>query len=251
MNNANPLIIDQGKEGYRFSTEPFLLADFVRLKPGINILDVGTGCGVIPLLLTVREPLLKITAVEIQKPLYDSAARNVADNGLHQTIRVHHGDFLTLAARLGVFDLIVSNPPYRKINSGRLNPDTVKAIARHELTLALPALIEKSAPLLKHGGRIALAYHPNRLEEVLHELRRHQLHPRRLRLIHGYRGAEAKIFLVEAVKEEFAELTVEDAFYIYHADGSYTQGMKKVYESFNYPCRSHRLREERNSACAG
>ncbi|MFQ5673396.1 MAG: tRNA1(Val) (adenine(37)-N6)-methyltransferase [Nitrospinales bacterium] len=251
MNETDTLIIDQEKEGYRFSIEPFLLADFVCLRRGMRLLDIGTGCGVIPLLLSVREPGLQITAVEIQKPLYDRAMQNVAGNGLKRKIGVRHGDFLKLAQTLGSFDLIISNPPYRKINSGRLNSDKGKAIARHELTLTLPALIAKAAPLLERGGRMVLAYPPHRLDEVLSELRLRRLYPWRLRLVHGYRGAATRFFLVEAVKDQFAERVEKEPFYIYHPDGSYTRRMKKLYASLNHPCRSHRLREERNRACAG
>ena len=244
-------IIKQGKEGYRFSIEPFFLADYVQTEPNMRILDIGTGCGIIPLLLAVREPLLDITAVEIQKSLYCNAIQNVATNGMNQTIKICHGDFLALAETLNHFDIIISNPPFRKINSGRLNPNTVKAIARHELTLTLSKLIHKSTPLLKRGSKLILAYHPDRLEEILDELHNHKVYPHRLRWIHGYKQAKAKIILIEALKEKPTQLTTEDPFYIYYDDGSYTQEMKKIYASFNYPCRSHRLKEKRNSTCAG
>lgn len=251
MNRADMLTIDQEKEGYRFSVEPFLLADFVCVRPGMRLLDIGTGCGIIPLLLSVREPSLRITGIEIQKPLYDRAVQNIAGNGLKQKIGVRHGDFLAHTQTLGCFDLIVSNPPYRKVDSGRLNPDRGKAIARHELTLTLAALIEKAAPLLERGGKMVLAYPPHRLDEVLRELRLHRLHPQRLRPVCGYPGADTKIFLVEAANDPFARRIEEEPFYIYHPDGSYTQRMKTLYASFNYPCRPHRLREKRNRACAG
>lgn len=250
MNTSNTVIIEQEKEGYRYSTEPFLLADFAGPRAGWRVLDVGTGCGIIPLLLATREPRLEITAVEIQKPLYDSALKNTAANGLSAKIKVLLGDFIDLAPALGTFDLIISNPPYRKINSGRLNPDKVKKLARHELTLTLPLLVENSFPLLKPGGKIVLAYPLHRLDEVLRQLRLSHLNPHRLRFIHGSQGAKAKIFLVEAVKEQPAECIVEDSLYIYNTDGSYTQEMETLYVSFNYPGRSHRIREKRDGAGA-
>ena len=243
------LILNQKEKGYRFSTEPFFLADYVQLKPHIRVLDIGTGCGVIPILLTIREPSLKITAIEIQKILHRSAIQNVTANGLSKQIELYHGDFLSLAQNLETFNLIISNPPFRKLNSGRLNTNPVKAIAKHELTLSLSQLIAKSALLLNNSGRLVLAYHPDRLEEMLNEIYCNQLYPRRLRLLHSYQNSKAKIFIIEAVKKKFTKLVTESPFYIYHEDGSYTKEMKKIYASFNYSCRSHRLRKKRSSAC--
>ena len=163
MNTQKTLIIEQGENGYRYSTEPFLLSAFVRLENAFRVLDIGTGCGVIPLLLLKRQPAMNILAIEIQYSLYETAIKNVAFNGLCDKIDVHCGDFVGLASGLDkeTFDLIVSNPPYRKINTGRLNPDSAKAIARHELTLNLSALIENGFPLLKAGGNMVLAYPPH------------------------------------------------------------------------------------------
>ena len=244
------IVISQGKKGYRFSTEPFFIANYVQLKPYMRVLDIGTGCGVIPILLTIREPLLDITALEIQKSLYRNAVQNVCANGLKEKIQVYHGDFLNLAKKFKKFDLIISNPPFRKINSGRLNSNMVKAIARHELTLSLSKLIGNSAPLLKRKGKLVLTYHPDRLKETMNELHINQLFPRRFRIIHSYSSSKPKIFLVEAVKNEFTQTVTEKPFYIYNNKGSYTPEMKKIYASFNYPCRSHRLREKRSSVCA-
>lgn len=252
-NTKTTLVIEQDGEGYRYSTEPFLLAHFVRPAPGARVLDVGAGCGIISLLLAVRDPGLEIVAVEIQKPLYELALRNVRQNGFSGKIRMVLADFAQAEAfaNEGPFDAIVSNPPYRKVNSGRLNPNRAKALARHELTLTLPALAENGRSLLKSGGKIALAYPPYRLGEVREELVRRGLFPRRLRFVHGYRGTPAKIFLIEAVKERSADCVTEPPLYIYNTDGSYTPEMQEIYASFNYSGRSHRLREKRDRHCAG
>jgi len=230
------MIIEQNIEGYRYSIEPFLLADFIRMEPGFEVLDVGTGCGIIPLLLMTRKPGLKITAVEVQKSLYELARQNVAKNGLSNHIQVIHGDFLHVAATLGheTFDLAISNPPYRKVNTGRTNPNAEKAIARHELLLNLKSILEQSASLLKPGGKIALAYPPHRLPEVLSEMKNHELFPVRLRFIHGTCRADAKIFLVEGVKGCQADCAVESPFTIYKEDNSYTEEMEHIYDSFNH-----------------
>jgi tRNA1Val (adenine37-N6)-methyltransferase len=241
------MIIEQSAQGYRYSVEPFLLADFIRVQPGFQVLDVGTGCGIISLLLMTLEPGLKITAVEVQKSLHDLARQNVAENGLSSHIQVIHGDFLQVAATMGneTFDLAISNPPYRKINTGRTNPNEEKAIARHELSLNLQSILKQSASLLKPGGKIALAYPPHRLTEVLSEMKQYTVFPSRLRFIHGTSGADAKIFLVEGVKGCQVDCAVEPPLTLCKADNSYTEEMRTIYDSFNHTDRSNHIEKER------
>jgi len=226
------MIIEQNIEGYRYSIEPFLLADFIRLQAGFSVLDVGTGCGVIPLLLTIREPDLQVTAVEVQESLYNLAEKNIGQNGLSSHIQVIHGDFSQVAPTLAkeTFDLAISNPPYRKAGTGRKNLNGEKTIARHEIMLNLAAILEHSAPLLKPGGKIALAYPPLRLNETLTEMKAWKLFPSRLRFIHGNRKANAKIFLVEGVKGIRSDCEVEAPLYVYENENSYTEEMKQIYE---------------------
>lgn len=230
------MIIEQNIEGYRYSIEPFLLADFIRMQAGFSVLDVGTGCGVIPLLLLIREPDLEITAIEVQESLYNLAVDNISQNGLSDHIRAIHGDFSRVAPTLEkkTFDLVISNPPYRKADTGRKNPNGEKAIARHEIMLNLTAILEHSAPLLKPGGKIALAYPPLRLDETLAEMKTWELFPSRLRFIHGNREADAKIFLVEGVKGARPDCVVEAPLTVYENENSYTKEMKQIYDSFNH-----------------
>lgn len=149
----------QNGSGYRYSIEPFLLAGFARLLPGQEVLDIGAGCGIIPLLMVHREPGLKMTGIEIQNSAVILARQNVSNT----KIKILEGDFLDKELPLNreQFDLIVSNPPYRKINSGRMNPDEGKAIARHELKLNLPNMPDKAKLLLKNEGHINLSYPPS------------------------------------------------------------------------------------------
>ena len=183
------MIIEQKSEGYRYSIEPFLLADFIRLQAGSSVLDVGTGCGVIPLLLTLKEPDIKVTAVEVQESLYNLAVENISQHKLSESVQAIHGDFLKVAPTLKqeTFDWVISNPPYRKADTGRKNPNEEKAVARHEILLNLVSLLELSARLLKPGGKIALAYPPLRLNETLAQMKTRELTPSRLRFIHGSR----------------------------------------------------------------
>ncbi|MCF8719842.1 tRNA1(Val) (adenine(37)-N6)-methyltransferase [Nitrospina gracilis] len=242
---SHSISIEQNPTGYRYSVEPFLLANFVDPYPGQRVLEVGTGCGILPLLLTSREPGLDITAVEIQESLVRPAIRNVAQSG-RAGIRIHHADFLEMARDLppSSFDWIVSNPPYRKRNSGRINPDPEKAIARHELKLSLPTLIAAAAPLLKPEGKLVLAYPPLRREEWMTELERNGLTPRRRLTVHGHHDTEPRILLVEATRTGNAGRCEDRTLVMYNPDGSYTGPMQAIYERFDYSGRSHRLREK-------
>ena len=226
MDSTKPLkelVIDQEKTGYRYSIEPFLLADFMSLLPGQSVLDIGTGCGIIPILLMQREPGLKITAIEIQD--CSQAQKNIQQNGMEQKITLIHGDFLKEAENLEPesFDHIVSNPPYRKIQTGRINHDAGKALARHELSLNMNSLLDKSAPLLKKGGQISLAYPPERMGEVLRELECRSLYPRQARFIHGNFQTAAKIFLVSALKGKKSDFSVAPPLAVYNKDGTYSK----------------------------
>jgi tRNA1Val (adenine37-N6)-methyltransferase len=246
----NPIVeqvtISQNSGGYRYSVEPFLLAHWACPAEGSRILDIGTGCGVIPLLLMSRQADLAITAVEIQNTLYKSAVDNVETNGWSHRIQIVEGDFQAVAGDLEPesFDWVLSNPPYRKVNSGKINPCREKALARHELALTLESLVTASAPLLKPGGKIALAYPFYRLEEVMDQLQKVQLNPTRFVRVFGHEEVVPKICLVEAIKGEAPQTPEEQTLTIYHPDGSYTQTMQEIYAAFNYPERSHRLRQK-------
>jgi len=238
--------INQNPGGYRYSVEPFLLADWVRPAAGSRILDIGTGCGIIPLLLMSRQANLGITAVEIQGSLVQKAVENAAANRWSGRIRVLEGDFTALAGewQAETFDWILSNPPYRKVNSGKINPCREKALARHELALTLEGLVQASVRLLKPGGKIALAYPYHRLEEVMEQLRRNQLNPTRFVRVNGHEEAAPKICLVEAVRGDGPPTPVAETLTLYHPDGRYTKTLQEIYASFNYPERSHRYRQK-------
>jgi tRNA1Val (adenine37-N6)-methyltransferase len=228
------LIIDQANTGYRYSIEPFLLADFIILLPDQLVLDIGTGCGIIALLMVHRQPSLKVIASEVQD--CSQAQKNIHQNGMEKQISLIQGDFLKEAESLKTasFDHIISNPPYRKIQTGRINPDSGKAVARHELSINMSSLLDKSARLLKKGGQISLAYPPERLSELMRDLECHNLYPSQARFVHGSYQTPAKIVLVSARKEKKTDFSVSPPLAVYNEDGTYSKGMKEVYASFNY-----------------
>ena len=246
LNSSNNLLIEQPIDGYRYSIEPFLIADFAKLYSEYRLLDIGTGCGIIPLLITTQIELKEIVGIEIQKSLYDFAVNNISNNDLSKKVRLIHGDFIktTIDDDNQPFDIIVSNPPYRKLNTGRINPKHEKAIARHELSITLETLIKKAGKLLKHQGTFCMAYPPTRLNEVQEKLHSHKLFPSRIRFIHGSSDAEARIFLIEAVKEHQVDCIIEPPLFIYNNDGLYSEKMGKIYDSFNCHSWTNHIKEE-------
>ena len=155
---------------------------------------------------------------------------------MEKQISLIQGNFLKEAESLKTesFDHIISNPPYRKIKTGRINPDSSKAVARHELSISMGSLLDKSARLLKKGGQISLAYPPERLSELMQELECNNLYPNRVRFVHGNYQTPAKIVLVSARKEKKTDFSVNPPLAVYNEDGTYSKGMKEVYASFNY-----------------
>ena len=243
---SSPLVIKQSNDGYRHSIEPFLLAYFANLLPGYRILDIGTGCGIIPLLTSIKIKLGEIVAIEIQKPLYDLAVINMSINGILKKVNLCHADFTgpTLNPEDGLFDTIISNPPYRKLNTGRINPNQEKAIARHEISMDLNSLLNKTSRLLKQGGTFIMTYPLLRLNEVQKKLYTKNLFPSRLLYIHGSRDADARIFLIEAIKNRKVQCVIEQPLFIYNESGSYSKEMEKIYASFNYCNRTNYIKEE-------
>ena len=184
LNSSNPLVVEQNESGYRFSIESVLLAHFVSLPKNGRLLDVGTGCGIIPFLLATRKKAKEIVAIEIQSSLYNLAVKNLSKNEQLKKVRLVHGDFINLKlnAISEPFDIIISNPPYQKLNTGRVNPNQEKAIARHELAIDLKSLTTRVHGCLKNRGIFTLTYPPIRLKEVLEQLLAHKLFSRRLLL---------------------------------------------------------------------
>ena len=218
----------QKKEAYRFSFDPVLLANFIALKRQERMLDIGTGCGIIPIYMSKQYPHNSLVGVEIQKELFNLANRNVRLNGC-VNVQIIHGDIRTVAKGFGEpFHAVVSNPPYVKKDSGRKSPQPSRYLARYESLLDLNSLFAISASLLYTKGRLYLIYPAKRLAELVSVATAHGMEPRRLRFIHSRGDEPANLFLIECVKGGGTELKVERPLYVYE-DGEYADEVASYY----------------------
>jgi len=228
------LKIIQPRKGYRYSIDAVLLAGLTRFRPQDSVVDLGTGCGIIPLLLAFRKSVAHITGLEIQESLADIARRNVLLNELDQRIKILQVDLrkVEFAMLNGPVDLVMSNPPYGILARGRVNPFSEKAIARHELFGTLADVVQAAAKLLPRKGRLALIYPAKRLAGLLKEVSIGGFTPKQLTFIHATLNSEAKLIHLESTREGKGEyLKVRKPFIIYRSDGTYTDEMNTMYRN--------------------
>jgi tRNA1Val (adenine37-N6)-methyltransferase len=223
----------QSRQGYRFSMDAVLLAHFVAPREGERLVDLGTGCGILPLLLSYRHPGINGIAVEIQPRLARLARENIVINSLERNWQVEEFDFQRLAELLpaGSCDWAISNPPYRRAGSSRSNPRGEQAKARHELSVELPAVIAAMRHALKAGGRAALIYPAARAASLLSGCKEGGLEPKRLQVVYSYPGGRGKLVLVEARKGGGEELLILPPFYLHEKKGGHVSAeMSKLYQ---------------------
>jgi tRNA1Val (adenine37-N6)-methyltransferase len=190
----------QSKTGYRFSIDAILLSEFATIKKGDIITDFGSGCGIIPLILLLTRPVGYVIGLEIQKELADQAARNSILNDFSDRMSVILCDIKQSPLTPASVDVVVCNPPYRRADSGRINPDQQRAIARHEILASIDDILSGAKNALKsRGGRLAMIYPADRLADLMMSMRQYNLEPKRIRIIYPNADSEAKLALVEGV----------------------------------------------------
>jgi tRNA1Val (adenine37-N6)-methyltransferase len=222
----------QASKGYRFSLDPLLLVNFSKVREEDQVVDLGTGSGVIPLLLARLSPARQVLGIELQPELALRAEQNVALNQLQEKVRILRGDVRRIRELLPAAgtDLVVSNPPYRKLRTGRVAPQGERAAARHELAGGLADFVRAAAWLLKNGGRLALIFLAERLPELLAQMRDCGIEPKRLRMIHSRQAEPAKMFMVEGRKMGRPGLVIEAPLIIYQGAGrAYTPEVLRIY----------------------
>ena len=220
--------IIQSRQGFRYGIDAVLLSAFARVKPGEKVLDMGTGTGILPILLAAKTPGRCFTGLEIQEKSAKMARRSVAFNGLEEKIRIVTGDIKEAAAIFGPasFDVAVSNPPYMTGQHGLVNPEQEKAIARHEVLCTLEDLVRETATVLTSRGRFYLVHRPFRLAEIMMKYR---LEPKRMQLVYPYVDREPNMVLLEACKNGNPRITVEKPLIVYEQPGQYTRQVREMY----------------------
>lgn len=223
--------VKQNQSGYRFSIDAVMLAWHAEPRPGDTILDLGTGCGIIPMILSYRNPKIKIYGIEVQAELADIASLNVSENRMEDQIAILCMDMKTLKHELfsGPVDLVISNPPFRRANSGRINPDPQRAIARHEIKVTLDNVIETARRMLRTAGRFVMIYSAERLTDILTKMRSAAIEPKSIRMIHSTQNTDAKLILVEGKKGGRAGVKISPPLMIYRQNGSYSDEVEKMF----------------------
>ena len=229
----NGYCIIQDPARFCFGMDAVLLSGFATLKDGARVLDLGTGTGIIPILLEAKTNAAHLTGLEIQAESAEMAGRSVALNGQEEKIDIVTGD-IKEADKLfdaASFDVITCNPPYMIGQHGLQNPSDAKALARHEILCKLEDVVSKAAVLLVPGGKFFLVHRPFRLAEIIVTLTKYKLEPKRMRLVYPFVDKEPNMVLLEAVRGGRSRMTVEKPLIVYEEPGVYTP---EIYEVYGY-----------------
>lgn len=239
--NADERLDDLQRCGYKliqntgifcFGMDAVLLCAFANVREGDRVLDLGTGNGVIPILLKGRTKGSHFTGLEIQDINVDMARRSVAYNSIDEYVDIVHGDIKEASAIFGgaSFDVVTTNPPYMNENHGLKNPESHKAIARHEILCTLEDVIREGAKVLKPGGSFCMVHRPHRLTEIFELMRKYKVEPKRMRMVHSFIDKEATMVLVEGIRGGRPMIKVEKPLIIYESQGKYTEEIIRLYE---------------------
>lgn len=223
------IIQDPGK--FCFGMDAVLLSDFAGIKEGDRVLDIGTGTGIIPILMEARYGGSSFTGLEIQEESADMARRSVALNHLEEKITIVTGDIKEAETyfEAASFDVITCNPPYMIGQHGLTNPDEPKAIARHEIKCTLEDIIAQSARLLVPGGKFYMVHRPFRLAEIMTLMSKCKIEPKRLRLVYPFVDKEPNMVLIEGARGGRSRMTVEKPLIVYEKPGIYTREILEIY----------------------
>lgn len=215
-----------------FGMDSSLLSSFVRVKSQDRVLDLGTGTGILPILLEAKTKGKHFTGLEIQEESVDMARRSVLHNHLEEKIEIITGDIKEASAIFGhvSFDVVVTNPPYMIGQHGLKNETDTMTIARHETLCTLDDILRESAKLLPFKGRFYMVHRPFRLAEILSKMVAYKIEPKRIRLVYPYVDKEPNMVLIEGVRGGNSRMTVEKPLIVYEKDGSYTQEVLELYQ---------------------
>jgi len=225
------LKVIQKEKGHRFSIDALLLSHFINLKEGDHVLDLGTGGGIVPMILAKRWPCGRITGLDIQADLIDMAIRSAILNQASDRVEFIRGDIRQIKTlfEAGSFDVVAFNPPYHRMHSGRINPDVEKAIARHELKVTLDDFLAAADHCLKIKGRVFVIYPASRAVKLFSRMRALRLEAKRMALVYSSPSSDGQFVLVEGLKGGNEAMKVLPPLFIYEDGGGYTQGMRRIF----------------------
>lgn len=226
------LKIIQNKEGFCFGIDSILLTDFAKnIKQNSKVIDLGTGTGIIPILLYGKTKNTKFVGVEIQSEVAEMANRSVKLNLLENNIEILNTNILELSKiyNRGSFDVVTTNPPYKKINTGVINENNKKLISRHEITASLEDFIRTASFLLKDLGEFYMVHRPDRLVDIFYEMRKNKIEPKKIKFIYPNKNKKTNLVLIKGIKNGKQFLEFENNLYVYNEDGNYTNEILKIY----------------------
>jgi len=231
--HRNNYKIIQNTKKFCFGMDAVLLSGYAKVLPGETVLDLGTGTGIIPILLEAKTEGKHFTGLEIQEESADMARRSVALNKLKDKVDIVVGDIKEASSLFGLasFDVVTSNPPYMNHNHGIVNPGEAKAIARHEILCSLEDVIREASRVLKPNGRFYLVHRPFRLVEIINTLTTYKLEPKRMKLVYPYVDKEPNMVLLECIKGAKSMIKVEAPLIVYKEQNVYTD---EIYDIYGY-----------------
>ena len=224
--------IIQNTDGFCFGIDSVLLSDFAKeIKNNSKIIDLGTGTGIISILLTAKIKAKKILGIEIQKEIAEMATRSIILNNLENVIEIINTDIKKIDQELecGTYDAVVTNPPYMKDNTGMKNLNKIKLISRHEVECNLEDIAKISYKILKNNGEIYMVHRPDRLVDIMEIFRKYKLEIKKIRMVYSNQKNNANLVLIKAIKNAKPFLKIEKPLYIYDENGNYTKEIKEIY----------------------
>lgn len=221
----------QKKDGFCFGIDAVLLSHFAEVSKNSRVIDLGTGTGVIAVLIAAKRGPREIVGLEIQPEMAEMAKRSVMLNKLNDQVNIVHGDIKEAVGLFGAasFDAVVSNPPYMEKGGGLLNPDDTKAISRHEILCTLEDVVSTASKLLRHGGKFTMVHRPQRLVDIICQMRHYAIEPKWLKLVHPSPGKKPNLVIISGVRNGNPELRVQEPLYVYDTLGNYSDEIEEIY----------------------
>lgn len=223
--------IIQNTDKFCFGIDAVLLSGFAKAKKGDKVVDLGTGTGILPILMEAKTEAESFIAIDIQPQSVEMANRSVMMNNQQDKIKIIEGDIKNASKDLGIgiYDVVTTNPPYMNNSHGLVNPNEAKAIARHEIKCSLEDVVREASKLLKVGGKLYMVHRPFRLIEIINMCTKYKLEPKRMRLVHPYVDKEPNMVLIEATKGGKSMIKIEKPLIVYKGTNEYTDEIHEIY----------------------